>query len=116
MTVATIVIDRGRRSDSRLWPEMWVGSAALTPAAVAAESTVDEATISVPGIKLGDIVDWSYDQSIPDNLVIQCFVSAADTLQVKYTNNNPAAGASITPTAGTLRFLVKRLENSPNPI
>jgi hypothetical protein len=115
MTTSAIVIDQAQRSYRGLSGETWLISATVTPPSVAAETTGND-TITVSGVRLGDMqVAWAPGVAIPDNLVVQVAISANDTLQIKYTNNNAAGGAAIQPAASTWYFWIFRPKNSTLP-
>src|SRR5574341_330268 len=109
MAVSGTVANRiGRKQFQALYDEVWQVTATVDPASVAAEATGSD-TITFSGIALGDIVlGWSLGVAITDNLVVQCFVSAADTLKLAYANNNVAAGAAIDLASSTFKAYVAR--------
>lgn len=113
MTTSAIVYDRNKGQFQGLFKDMWLVSATVDPASTAAEgSQVD--TITVPGLALGDmVIGFAPGVTINSNLVVQVWVSAANTLSIMYTNNNVAAGAAIDVASSTWRFLIGRPDNAP---
>jgi hypothetical protein len=73
------------------------GTAALTPAAVAANTTNDASTIAVPGCQIGDLVSISASVSMGSTILVQGEVQTAGVVTVKFAN---VSAASITPPAG----------------
>jgi hypothetical protein len=71
------------------------GTAALTPAAVAADTT-SESTVNVPGCAVGDIVLLSCNASI-GTLLMQGEVQAPGVVTIKFAN--VSAGAVTPPAA-----------------
>lgn len=115
MAVSATVFERNRGQFGGLFSDMWLVSATLDPASTAAEGSQTD-TITVPGVALGDIVlGFSLGVTINANLVVQAFVSAANTVTLMYTNNNVAAGAAIDVASSTVRLLVVRPVNSGQP-
>jgi hypothetical protein len=112
MAITATVYDRNRAQFQQLFSDMWLVSATLDPASVAAEASGTD-TITVPGVQLGDMVlGVSLGVTINSNLVVQAFVSAANTVTLMFTNNNVAAGAAIDVASATVRLLVVRPVNS----
>jgi hypothetical protein len=112
MTVTATVFERGNKQQQGMFSDMWLVSATIDPASVAAEATGSD-TLTVPGVALGDMVlGWSSGLAVTDNLVVQVTVSAANTLKVQYTNNNLAAGAAIDLASSTWRFVIGRPINA----
>lgn len=73
-----------------------VATVALTPAAVAANTTAEQ-TFAVSGLKVGDFIDVNKAAAQAGLGIVGARVSAANTLAITFSNNT---GASITPTAG----------------
>lgn len=108
MAVSATVVTRNKQQFQGAFSDMWVVSATVDPASVAAEGSGTD-TITVAGVALGDIVvGWSLGVTTNSNLVVQCWVSAADTVSVMYSNNNVAAGAAIDVASSTFKCLVGR--------
>lgn len=115
MAVSAVVYDCNRSQFGGLFSNMWLVSATLDLASVAAEGSGTD-TVTVPGVQLGDMVlGYSLGVTINSNLVIQAFVSAANTVTIMATNNNVAAGAAIDVASTTLRLVVARPGNSSQP-
>lgn len=113
MAVSNTVYERNRSQFEGLFSDMWLVSATVDAASVAAEASGTD-TITVPGVALGDVVvGFSLGVTINSNLVVQCFVSAANTVTLMYTNNNVAAGAAIDVASTTVRLVVARPINAP---
>lgn len=116
MATSAIVVEQGPASFHGMFGEMWLVSATVDPASVAAEASGTD-TITVPGLALGDmVVAWSPGVTINSNLVVQVWVSAANTLSIMYSNGNAAAGAAIDVASATWRFLIGRPRTSGNPV
>lgn len=114
MASSNVVTSQGPANLRGLFNEMWLVTATIDPASVAAEG-VGSDTLTVKGLVLGDIVvAWSAGVAISDNLLVQVQVSAADTLKVQYANNNVAAGAAIDLGSATWTFLIARPRTSSN--
>ena len=112
MAVTATVVDQGPASLRGLFNEMWLVSATVDPASVAAEATGSD-SVTATGVQLGDmVIAFAPGVAITDNLAVQCFVSAANTIKIQYSNNNAAAGAAIDLASSTWRFLVARPRNS----
>lgn len=84
-------------------------SAQLTPAAVAATTSVEQ-TFTVPGLLPTDQISAIQLQAAWTVLVdvVNCRVSAANTLAVSFQNST---GGSVTPPAGTYLIEVNRPES-----
>ena len=82
--------------------------AALTPVAVAANSTVEQ-SFTIPGLQSNDQVSaMSLTGAYTVNVdVTNIRVSAPNTMTVAYTNGT---GAPVTPTAGNYVIEINRLE------
>lgn len=70
-------------------------AAALTPAAVAANTTAEQ-TFAIPGVAVGDVVYVTKPTAQAGLGIVNVRVSAANTLAITFANNT---AASITPTA-----------------
>jgi hypothetical protein len=81
----------------------------LTPASVAANTTVEQAFV-IPGLVFGDNVSC-YSQNAPQTTgigIINCRVSAANTLQLGFSNST--AGA-LSPVSGQYYLYISRPES-----
>jgi hypothetical protein len=70
-------------------------NATLSPAAVAANTTAEQ-TFPVNGLRVGDVVYVTKPTAQAGLGIVNCRVSASNTLAVTFSNNT---AASITPTA-----------------
>jgi hypothetical protein len=76
-------------------------SKALTPAAVAANTTAEQTFSGVTGLAVGDVV-WVTKPTAQAGLgIVNVRVSAANTLAITFSNNT---AGSITPTAETYQI------------
>lgn len=108
MAVSATTVSRNKQQFQGIFNDMWEVSATVDPASVAAEGSGTD-TITVGGVALGDIViGFSLGVTINSNLIVQCFVSAADTVTLMYTNNNVAAGAAIDVASSAFKAVVVR--------
>jgi hypothetical protein len=80
----------------------------LDPAAVAANTTAEQ-TLTVPGLKLGDIVIVSKPTATAGVGIVNVRVSAADTLATTWVN---ATGSSVNPGSESYILLVFRPERA----
>lgn len=79
-----------------------------TPSAVSTV-TAPVQTVTVPGVKAGDFVTVTPPGQTAGVTIGSCRVSADNTVSVQFVN--PTAG-SVTPAAGTHKFLVVRHEGA----
>lgn len=82
-------------------------SATLTPASVAAATTATQASFTVPGVDVSDIVMCVRDPIANSTSIEKVTPTAANTVSITFTN--PTAG-SLTPTTGTYTFLVLKTQ------
>lgn len=75
-----------------------VGTFALTPANIAASGTQESGTVTLKGVAVGDIVDYSYSAS-PTGCGLYVYVSASDTVTWVFSN---LTGGAAQPAAGNL--------------
>ena len=90
----------------------WLVMANLTPVAVAANTTAEQ-SFTIPGLQLGDFIDI-YSYAAPQTAgigIVNNRVSAANTLQVGFSNNT---AGSLTPIAGQYYISVSRPESVQN--
>ncbi len=78
----------------------------INPAAVATITTAEQ-TFTVPGLKVGDWVSLSKPTNTTGVGIVNCRVSAADTLAVSFVN--PTAG-SVDPASETYLGLMVRFD------
>lgn len=76
-------------------------SQSINVASVAANTTAEQ-TFTVPGLKLGDFVEVNKPSNSTGLGIVNCRVSAADTLAITYGN---FTGSAIDPAAET--YLIK---------
>lgn len=108
MTTSAVAFERGKQQFTGVFSDIWVASATVDPASAAAEGTASD-TITVSGVQLGDmVIAFGPGVALTDNLIVQCHVSAANTVKIQYTNNNVAAGAAIDLASSTWHFLIGR--------
>lgn len=90
----------------------WILSPVLSPAAVHANSA-SEQTFTVPGLQLGDFIDFGQPSAVPSGITFgNARVSAANTLAVQIGN---VTAGTLTPTAATAYYVgVTRPENTAN--
>lgn len=85
---------------------MFAVSVTFDPAAVATITTAEQ-SLTIVGLKVGDFVYWQKPTNTAGVGVVNCRVSAADTLQITFVN--PTAG-SVNAASETWQFLVFRPE------
>lgn len=73
-----------------------VASVVLSPAIVAANTSAEQ-TFTLPGLKVGDVVDINKPSAQAGLVIGSCRVSAANTIGITFGN---LTAAGITPTAG----------------
>ncbi len=83
----------------------------LAPGAVAPNTTAEQ-TFTVPGLKVNDFVALAKPTLNAGAGIVNCRVSAADTLAVSYVN---ATSATVTPTTQVHALFWFRSEHAPNP-
>lgn len=83
-----------------------VVSVSWTPTEVATV-TAPAQTVTVPGVKLGDVIIVTPPGQTAGVTIGSAYVSAANTVSVQFVN--PTAGG-VTPAAGTHKFTVLRHE------
>ena len=83
-------------------------SVTFDPASVATITTAEQ-TKTIPGLKVGDFVFWQKPTNTAGVGVVNCRVSAADTLAVTFVN--PTAGG-VDAASETWQFLVFRPDPS----
>ncbi len=116
MAISTDSLSQGPSSFHGVFGEMWLATATINPASVAAEASGTD-TVTVPGVKLGDhVISWAPGVTIDSNLIVQVWVSANDTVTVMYSNSNAAAGAAIDVASSSWSFLIGRPRTSGNPV
>lgn len=86
-------------------------SVTFDPAAVATVTTAEQ-TLTIPGLKVGDFVFWQKPTNTAGVGVVNCRVSAVDTLALTFVN--PTAG-SVNAASETWTFLVFRPETLALP-
>lgn len=87
------------------FPRVRTFSQALTPTAVSANSESAQ-TFTIQGLQTSDVVIVNKPSNQTDLSLLDAYVSAANTLTLKYRN---FSGGSITPTAETYRIVGIRL-------
>jgi hypothetical protein len=92
----------------------WVLSVTLSPAAVHANSA-SEQTFTVPGLNLGDFVDFGQPSAVPNGITFgNARVSAANTLAVQIGN---VTAGTLTPSVATVYNVgVTRPDNVVNNV
>lgn len=90
---------------------MFMIQVTFDPAAVATVTTAEQ-SLTVPGLKVGDMVFWQKPTNTAGVGVVNMRVSAADTLQVIFVN--PTAG-SVNAASETWTLLVFRPESVTLP-
>jgi uncharacterized protein YijF (DUF1287 family) len=80
----------------------------FNPASVATITTAEQTT-TIPGLRTGDMVIWQKPTNTAGVGVVNCRVSATDTLAVTFVN--PTAGG-VDAASETWRFLVIRPDPS----
>ena len=85
-----------------------VVSITLDPASIGAATTSSQ-VFTVPGVRVGDVVTVNAPVALNAGLgVVNAFVTAADTVSVRFIN---ATAGAIDPAAGTYLFYVTRPES-----
>ncbi|HUN00413.1 MAG TPA: hypothetical protein PLI96_08015 [Halothiobacillus sp.] len=79
-------------------------SQSITPAAVAAATTVEQ-SFTIPGVLPGDSIDVNPPALTAGVVLSNARVSAANTVQIQFTNST---AGSLTPPAGVHIFIVVR--------
>lgn len=85
---------------------MWTAAVTFNPAAVNTITTAEQ-TVTVPGVKVGDLVFVNKPDHTTGVGMCSARVSAANTVAVQFVN--PTAG-SVNPNEGTYVFLIVRTE------
>lgn len=92
------------------WPsatvlgDVWLGSVSLTVGDITAGSTAT-VTATLSGIATTDFLCLAFTEALPTGLVAQWWISAADTVSVKFVNTTAGTitGASYTGRCGVLK-------------
>lgn len=91
--------------------KLFAVSVTWDPASVATITTAEQ-TVTVPGVKLGDIViSYNKPTNTTGAMPVNARVSAADTVAVSFVN--PTAG-SVNPASETWIFVIGRPESTPS--
>ncbi len=113
-TLGTVVTVRGRDQFQGLWSDFWKVTIPVTDQDAVADDVSVTVTCTVPGVVLGDmvigIVASKALQDANASISISAWVSAADTLSIKYTNVDETTDAydADTLTDGTFKVLIGR--------
>ena len=97
----------------------WLIGPTLTPVSVAANTTAEQ-SFTIPGLQLNDNVQvnyWGTSITAPAGMIagigiVNCRVSAKDTLQIGFAN---ATVAGVIPSAGIYQICICRPETWPLP-
>ena len=86
----------------------------LVPASVAANTTAEQ-SFTIPGLQVGDNVSCYYYAAPQINGIgiVNCRVSAANTLQIGFSNSTVGA---LTPLSGQYYMCICRPESLPLPV
>jgi hypothetical protein len=106
-TTATVQsVQQGVQQFPGAFKEMWLVSLTVDPASIAAGAE-DIATFTVPNIALGDMVKcYSTGVNPTVDADINIFISAANTLSIRISNLNGAAGLDLA--SSTWKVLIGR--------
>jgi len=106
-TTATVTtVEQGTKQFQGMFSEMWAINLNLNPSSIAAAGE-DSATLTIPGLALGDVViGFSAGVNQTVDADINLFVSAANSLFVRISNLNAAAGLDLG--ASTWKVIIGR--------
>lgn len=113
-TLGTPVITRGTQQFQGLWTHFWQVVIPITDQDAVADDVSVTLTCTVPGVALGDmvigIVATKALQDADASISVSSWVSAADTLSIKYTNVDETTSAydADTLTDGYFKVLIGR--------
>ena len=95
-TTATVSkVERGTKQFNGMYSDMWSVSLTVDPSSIAAGAE-DIATFTVPGLALGDhVLSVGTGVNPTVDADINAFVSAANTLSIRISNLNGAAGLDL---------------------
>lgn len=98
------VVKQGSQQFQGVFSELWTVTETTNLAEVAdGDEGVDD--ISVPGVKFGDMVIAASLGISQDDLSLNCWVSAANTVRIQVSNNT---GGAINLASTTVRLVVGR--------
>lgn len=113
-TFGTPTIRRGSHQLQGLFRDMWVVTIPVTDQDAIADDVSVDITATVPGVVLGDIILFAgANKSQSDanaGITLDAWVSAADTITVRFTNIDAVADAydADTLTDGVIRMVIGR--------
>lgn len=106
-TTATVrFVEQGDKQFQGAFSEMWSVSLTVDPASIAAGAE-DSATFTIPGVVLGDaVIAFGAGVNLTVDADVNVYVSAANTLTVRISNLNGAAGLDLA--TSTWKVLIGR--------
>ena len=113
-TLGTVAINRSRQQFQGLWSDFWQVSVPVSDQDAVADDVSVSLTCTVPGVALGDVViACGINKNLADanaSISVDAWVSAADTLSIKWTNVDEVADAydADTLNGGVFKILIGR--------
>jgi hypothetical protein len=106
-TTATVInVAQGTKQFVGAFSEMWLCNLTVDPASIAAAAE-DTATFTIPGVALGDmVIGFAPGVSVTVDGDVAVYVSAANTITIRISNLNAAAGLDLA--TSTWKVLVGR--------
>lgn len=105
-TIVSLKVTTGLEFDTAsILQKMYRATASIVTAGTAAGAS-ETLTAAVTGVAVGDFVNLSFAAALPDGLMAQAWVSAADTISVKFYNatSGAIAGATYSAKIAVSRF------------